>query len=117
MHEYSIVQEIMQIVLAEAEKARARKVLKVDLKIGDLAGVLPDSLHFCFELLSKSTIAENAVLSIEKVPIRAHCDQCEKDFLVEDNQYRCPECKNSKIELISGRELQIDRLEIEDETD
>ncbi len=117
MHEYSIVQEIMQIVLAEAEKAKARKVLKVYLKIGDLAGVLPDSLHFCFELLSKATIAENAVLSIEKVPIRAHCDQCEKDFAIGDNQYCCPECGNSKIELVSGRELQIDRLEIEDETD
>ena len=72
MHEYSIAQSIMQIVLAEAERAGARKVLKVYLKIGNLAGVLPESLHFCFDFLSKTTIAENAALSIEKVPVRGY---------------------------------------------
>ena len=117
MHEYSIAQSIMQIVLSEAEKAKARKVLKVCLKIGDLAGVLPDSLSFCFGLLSKGTIVENATLTIEKVPIRGYCPLCNQVFLIDNNQYLCQNCGNLKIELTSGRELQIDHLEIEDETD
>lgn len=116
MHEYSIAQSIMQIILAEAEKAKARKILKVSLSIGDLTGVFPDSLSFCFELLSKGTIAEGAKLTIEKVPIRGYCPHCNKAFLIEDNQYFCQHCKNLKIELTTGRELQIDHLEIEDET-
>lgn len=117
MHEYSIAQGIMQTVLAEAEKAKAQKVVKVSLKIGDLTGVFPDSLSFCFELLSKGTIAEGAALNIEKVPIRGYCPHCNKTFLIEDNNYFCQYCNNLKIELTSGRELQIDHLEVEDETD
>jgi len=117
MHEYSIAQNIMQIILTEAEKAKARKVVKVSLKIGGLTGVFPDSLSFCFDLCSKGTIAENADLIIEKVPIRGYCPHCNKVFLIEDNKYLCQNCGNLKIELITGRELQINHLEIEDETD
>ena len=117
MHELSIAQSIMQIVLSEAEKAKARRVTKVTLKIGDLAGVVPDSISFCFELLSRSTIAENAALTIEKVPVRGHCPQCEKEFVIEENLYFCSTCGNTKIELTSGRELLVERLEIENETD
>jgi len=105
----------MQIVLAEAKKAKARKVVKVSLKIGDLAGIFPDSLSFCFDLLAKDTIVEGALLTIEKVPVRGYCPHCNRDFLVEEHQYLCKECGNPKIELTTGRELQIDHLEIEDE--
>jgi len=117
MHELSIAQSIMQIVLTEAEKANARKVSTVALKIGDLAGVFTDSLSFCFGLLVKGTIAEDAKLIIEKVPIRGHCPHCNKIFLIENNSYLCQNCGNPKIEMITGRELQISHLEIEDETD
>jgi hydrogenase nickel incorporation protein HypA/HybF len=117
MHEYGIAQSIMQIVLDEAEKARARSVKIVSLKVGELAGVLPDSLSFCFELLARSTIAEHATLIIEKVPARGRCNQCDRVFLIEHSRYQCEVCGNSRIELVSGKELQIDRLEIEDETD
>jgi len=107
----------MQIVLAEAERAEARKVLKVSLKIGDLTAVSPDSLSFCFELLAKGTIAEDSTLIIEKVPIMGYCPHCKKVFSIEDNQYLCQNCGNHKIELTTGRELQINHLEIEHETD
>jgi len=117
MHELSIAQSLMQLVLAEAEKANARKVITVSLKVGELTGVVPDSLSFCFELLSKSTIAENAKITIEKVPIRGYCSQCKDDFAITHNLYRCTTCGNTQIDLTSGRELQIDHLEIENETD
>ena len=117
MHELSIAQSLMQLVLAEAEKANARKVLTVSLKVGELTGVVPDSLFFCFELLSKSTIAENAKIIIEKVPLRGYCSQCKDSFAITQNRYQCTTCGNTHIDLTSGRELQIDHLEIEDETD
>ena len=117
MHELSIAQSIMQIVLSEAEKTSARKVVKVTILVGELAGVLPDSLTFCFNLLAKSTIAENASLVIETIPIKGYCPQCRSEFLIADVSYRCNACGNRRIELISGRELQVGKLEIEDETD
>jgi len=117
MHELSIAQSIMQIVLSEAERTRARKVLTVTIKVGELAGVLPDSLSFCFNLLAQSTIAENASLVIETVPVRGYCPQCTSEFVIADAGYHCKDCGNRRIELISGRELQVGQLEIEDETD
>jgi len=117
MHELGIARSIVETVLDEAGKAKAGRVVKVTLRIGELAGVLPDSLCFCFELLAKSTIAENATLAINRIPIRAHCSQCQVSFLVSDNRYLCPCCGKTAIELTSGRELQIAHLEIENETD
>jgi hydrogenase nickel incorporation protein HypA/HybF len=117
MHEFSIAQSIMQVVFDEADKAKAQRVLKVTLNVGELAGVLPESLTFCFELLAKSTIAENATLVINKVPIRAHCSECEITFQISDNRYFCPRCGKTAIKLTSGMELQIANLEIENETD
>ena len=117
MHELSIAQSIMEIVLSEAEKTRARKVVNVTIKVGELAGVLPDSLTFCFNLLAQSTIAEHASLTIEKVPIKGYCSLCSREFVITENLYHCTTCGNARIELTSGRELQIDHLEIEDEAD
>jgi hydrogenase nickel incorporation protein HypA/HybF len=117
MHEFSIAQSIMEIVLAEAQKANARRVIKVTLNIGELAGVLPESLSFCFELLAKSTIAENAVLTVNRIPVNALCSHCKINIQIRDNRYLCPHCGQSAIELTSGRELQIAQLEIENATD
>ena len=90
MHEFSIAQSLIQLVLAEAEKAHARKVLKVSLNFGELTGVVSDSLSFCFDLLSKSTIAENAKITIEKVPIRGYCSPCKVNFVITHNPTECP---------------------------
>ena len=117
MHEFSIAQSIMQIVLAEANKANARSVKKITLNIGELAGVLPESLSFCFEHLAKSTIAEHAVLAINRIPVKAICSQCRINFAVKDNRYLCPRCGKTTIELTSGRELQIAQLEVENAAD
>lgn len=86
MHELSIARSVMQIVRAEAQKAHAKRVIKVSLLIGDLTGILPDSLSFCFDLVSRETVAEGATFAIERVPIRGHCARCDKSFVIDDNR-------------------------------
>jgi len=117
MHELGIARSIVETVLDEAGKAKAVRVVKVTLKIGELAGIMPDSLSFCFELLTRATIAENAVLAVISVPVTAQCHRCGNTFTVRQNNYRCNNCGNPDIELRSGRELQIAGVEIENETD
>lgn len=117
MHELSIAQSIVETVLDEAGRAKAGRVSKVTLQIGELAGIMPDSLLFCFELLTRATIAENAELAIISVPITAQCPRCNSTFTIRQNHYRCNECGNPDIELQSGRELQIAGVEIEHATD
>jgi hydrogenase nickel incorporation protein HypA/HybF len=113
MHELSIARSIVETVLDEAGKAHAAKVVKVTLKIGELAGVMPDSLLFSFELLTRGTIAAEAELSIITLAITAQCSRCNSIFTITQNRYRCSECGNPDIELRSGRELQIAGMEIE----
>ena len=117
MHELGIARSIVETVLDEAGKAKAVRVVKVTLKIGELAGIMPDSLSFCFELLTRATIAENAVLAVISVPVTAQCRRCSNTFTIRQNNYRCTNCGNPDIELRSGRDLQIAGVEIENETD
>jgi hydrogenase nickel incorporation protein HypA/HybF len=117
MHELGIARSIVETVLDEAGKAHAGKVVKVTLNIGELAGIMPDSLRFCFELLTRKTMAADAELAIITVPLTARCSRCNRTFTISRNLYRCSECGNPDIELRSGRELQIAAVEIEHGTD
>ena len=115
MHELSIMGNILDIVLQHAEKNNARKVMKVNLKIGILSDVIPEWAQKYFEMLSKDTIADNAELIIEKVPARIKCNNCgfEYEFTKENWQFSCTRCDSSDIELLSGREMTVTSIEIE----
>ncbi len=113
MHELSITQSILAIVLEQAKVAEASKVTKVNLTIGELAGVVDECVQFYFELLSKETIADNASLSFQHLPTRLRCRNCDTVFLPDNLSWACPNCREQKGEIISGRELYIESIEVE----
>jgi hydrogenase nickel incorporation protein HypA/HybF len=114
VHELSIAQSLMEIVLEEGRRHRLGRVKLIRLQVGELAAVVPESLEFCFEMVSKDTIAEGAVLDIESVPVVANCSQCRMAFEVENHVFLCPQCGEPTFELVSGRELSV--VSIEGET-
>ena len=114
MHEFGIAQSLLEIVEQQALPYRGAKVIKVQLRIGKLSGVLPDALRFAFEALSTGGVAEGAFLVIEEVPLRIRCDQCGKVSIVDDPFMICPYCGLTDVEMIEGRELEIRSMEIED---
>lgn len=114
VHEMSIAQSLLDIVLEEGRKHRLQEVKTIKLQVGALAAVVPDSLRFCFDLLSQQTIASGASLEIETVPIVARCSDCKELFEVENNVFLCPQCGQPTLDLISGRELSL--MSIEGET-
>jgi hydrogenase nickel incorporation protein HypA/HybF len=75
MHELSVTEQLLEIVLDHARKAEAKRVLKVNLVIGELTGFVGESIQFCFDMLSKETEAESASLSISRIPAKATCRQ------------------------------------------
>ena len=91
------------------------RVEKVNLKVGKLAAVVPDSLRFCFEIAAKETPLGDAVLNIEEIPVVAVCTECHQEWTIEEPVFACPECNSGAIEIISGRELDIESIEITDE--
>lgn len=113
MHEMTVTQGIMDIVLKTARDNNASKVKAVNLTVGTLAQVVPDCVAFYFEILTKDTVAEGAALNIETVQARARCSGCGHEFEADDMLLKCPQCGDVLGKLISGRELAVTSIDID----
>ncbi len=116
MHELSIAENILEIVRENFSGNCTHKLKNVRLRIGELAGVVPDSLEFCFTAITKGTELEEAKLEIEKTGIVVHCLDCGGDSTVEGLIFRCSDCGSVNVRVISGNELEVIEIEIEDES-
>lgn len=114
MHELGIAQNILEIVQQSVPEELAPDVRKIRLRIGQFAGVVPESLDFCFGVIVGQTDMKEAVLSIEQVPTISLCRECGLKFQVEDLAFLCPSCKSANLELLSGKELEIVDIEVAD---
>lgn len=112
MHELAITEEILHLVLSEASKNSATKVKKVKLVIGEMTGIVNDSVSFYFDEISKGTIAEQAILSFERVPAAGECRDCGHKFEVKDFVWACPHCGSLNINITAGKELYLESLEV-----
>jgi hydrogenase nickel incorporation protein HypA/HybF len=116
MHEMGIVMEVIDIVNASIPKdAKDARVAAINLKIGKLSAVVPESLRFCFQVATEGTNLAGTELVIEDIPVQAHCDDCNHQWIVEQPVFVCPACNGSRIELLSGREMDIDSIELSED--
>ncbi|MFW6114960.1 MAG: hydrogenase maturation nickel metallochaperone HypA [Thermodesulfobacteriota bacterium] len=114
MHEFSIAASLLEIISQEASTYGDSKVTGVTLKIGTLSGVVFESLEFAFQAVSQGTVAEGANLVIERVALRIACRACGTTSMPADPFIICPHCGSGDVEIIAGRELQIESMEIDD---
>jgi hydrogenase nickel incorporation protein HypA/HybF len=113
MHELSITQNMLDIVLDYAKKNKAVRVGKINLVIGALTGYVADSVQFYFDLLSKGTLAEGAVLEFTAVSARGKCRACGASFALKEFEWLCPDCQSQEIDIIAGRELFVESIEVD----
>jgi hydrogenase nickel incorporation protein HypA/HybF len=116
MHELAIAQNILEIVQQVVPEQQAAAVRQVRIRVGQLSGIVPDSLGFCFTVLVNETNMQQASLAIEQVLTVSECRSCAHRFQIEDLVFVCPACKGTDIELISGKELEVVDIELEDES-
>lgn len=114
VHELSIAQSLLEIVLEESARNRLKQVHVIRLQVGAMAAVVPEALTFCFDMLSENSIAQGASMEIETLPVVARCSRCDLPFQVENQVFLCPKCGDPTLELVSGRELSV--VSIEGET-
>jgi hydrogenase nickel incorporation protein HypA/HybF len=119
MHELSLVTSIVETVTetlaALPGSSRGARVLEVRLRVGALASVIPESLEFCWGIVSEATPLEGSRLVVNVLPVVVHCEPCGIDSELEGVQsFRCPRCGEPCAEIRQGRELEIDSIEIDD---
>ena len=113
MHEMGIAMQIVEISAASipADLAGAQ-VERVNVKIGKLSAVVPESLRFCFQIVSQDTPLGNATLIIEEIPIVAKCSDCNIEWTIDEPVFTCQKCNGGSIDIVSGRELDISSIEV-----
>ena len=116
MHEMGIALQIIEIATASIPPdLEGVQVETVNLKIGKLAAVVPDSLRFCFDVAVQDTALEGAKLVIEELPVVAKCRDCGTQWTISGPAFKCENCDSGSLEILSGRELDIESIEIAQE--
>lgn len=113
MHELSIAHGLAEVAGAAARQAGVRQVVALRLAIGELAGIEPGALRFCWDLAAYGTILQGSRLDIDTLPVVIHCPVCAADVELPDvRRFRCPCCQTPSGDLRQGRELEIRSLEV-----
>ncbi|MFA7535891.1 MAG: hydrogenase maturation nickel metallochaperone HypA [Desulfuromonadales bacterium] len=113
MHEVGITQSIIEIAERHARAQGASRVLSVTVAIGELSGVVADSVDFCFEACARGTFLEGARLIIDAIAGRGRCGDCRAEVALDPYTFACPACGGFALERLQGEELRITELEVE----
>jgi hydrogenase nickel incorporation protein HypA/HybF len=113
MHELSIANSLVEIATEHAISAGAEKIKTITLRIGALSCVHQDALEFSFELITKDTMLEGAILEIIHVPVSVFCIPCNQEIELPGIQsFRCPLCNTPSPDIRTGKELDVESIEI-----
>jgi len=113
MHEMSLCEAMLRIVEDQARANDFVRVRIVRLEIGALSAVDPEALRFCFDAVTRGSVAEGARLEIETPPGLAWCHSCCKTVEIAARQDPCPLCSGYRLEVTGGAEMRIIDLEVE----
>lgn len=113
MHELAITESLVKVALAKADEVGAGRIKKISLKIGKLTGYVPEAVEMNFRMITPGTIAEDAVLDIEWVPLLCRCGDCGEEFESEKLDLTCPRCGRLSGRIVDGREMFIDSMEVD----
>jgi len=113
MHELSITESLLKTACEYAEKNQAKKVTTLNLVIGELSGVIDESVQFYWDMISENTVCEKAILKFDKKKAMMLCTDCENEFALDGELMPCPKCGSMNLKVLSGREFLLDSIEIE----
>jgi len=113
MHEYSIVQALLNQCESIAKENEAKKVIKVVIKIGVMSGVEIHLLKTAFDTFKEGSICDGAELIINHQKIKLHCNECGGEYEIDEINYKCIECESLNVKVIDGEDMYLMSLEME----
>jgi hydrogenase nickel incorporation protein HypA/HybF len=93
----SIAQSLIQILQEEMAKHGAATLRSVRLSIGEMSAIVPESLSFCFEIITQGTPLEGAKLLMDRIPLKGYCPDCDRPFDIKDFVFICPTCGSRQV--------------------
>jgi hydrogenase nickel incorporation protein HypA/HybF len=111
VHELSLSSAIVNTAV---KHARGRRVTVVELRVGKLRQVIPDTLEFYFEFVARDTVCDGARLVQQVIDARLACRSCGHEWEIEIPAFRCPECSGSDVEIAAGDEFEVEAIEVEE---
>jgi len=121
MHEFSISSEIVRTVLDTAKKNHGKRVLSIQLEIGELTLFNVEQVTFWIQELFKESIAEGAKIKVKIIKARIRCEACgykggntsgQKDLFQHLIPLSCPKCKSFQIKVEKGRECNLSKIQV-----
>jgi hydrogenase nickel incorporation protein HypA/HybF len=113
LHEVGITRSMVEIAERTAREQGAVRVISLTVEIGELSGVVPEAVEFCFEACVRGSFIEGARLLIERIPGRGKCRECGTGTALDPYTFACPACGGYALEVLQGRELRIREMEID----
>ena len=113
MHEMSLAEGVLQLVEDTAQRERAQRVKLVVLEIGRLSSVEPEAMRFCFEAVTRGSIAQDASLEIVVMPGLGWCMPCGAEVEMAESYGACPRCGSYQVQPTGGLEMRVREIEIE----
>lgn len=113
MHELSVCNALLEQVERVAREHGASRVARIVLRIGPLSGVEPDLLRRAYPLAAAGTVANDADLVIERSDVIVLCGECGEESVVRPNRLLCASCGDFRTNMVSGDELILQRVELE----
>ncbi len=113
MHEYSIVQSLLDSCDENARQNKATKVTRVVVKIGVMSGVEPSLLQTAFETFKEKTICEEAEFIINMQEVLVKCNNCLQESTLKKLEYCCPRCESTDLNILDGEDMYLMQLELE----
>jgi hydrogenase nickel incorporation protein HypA/HybF len=115
VHELSIAMNILDIVGTTCHEQGYSRVETIRVNVGKASGIMTDSLVFAFEYARNDTVAANATIEINEIPLGGHCSQCDSDFTANERfVLNCPLCGGTSFKITAGHELEIVELEVDE---
>lgn len=113
MHEYSIVQSLIDSCEENAKANEATCVTKVVVKIGVMSGVEPELLRTAFDTFKDGTVCDSAEFIMNIQPIVVKCKACLQESTLKKLEYSCPKCESVELNILDGEDMYLMQLELE----
>jgi hydrogenase nickel incorporation protein HypA/HybF len=113
MHELAVCQALIEQVERVARDHGARRILVITVTVGPLSGVEPSLLEHAYPVAAAGTVAAEARLVVQPVPVRVRCRSCGAETAAVPNRIVCGACDDWQVDVIAGDEMVLQRVELE----